>query len=79
MTGIVVTASHNPADYNGMKLVERGARPVSSDSGLREIADNASVPVLSMQCDVYHPCQILADYLTIREKFGDPRRTRSRR
>ncbi len=38
--GIMVTASHNPSDYNGMKLVQRGARPVSSDSGLREIADN---------------------------------------
>lgn len=40
---------------------------------LNAIADNASVPVLNMQCDVYHPCQILADYLTIREKFGDTR------
>lgn len=39
--GIMVTASHNPADYNGMKLVQRGGRPVSSDSGLREIADKA--------------------------------------
>lgn len=39
--GIMVTASHNPADHNGMKLVKRGARPVSSDSGLREIADHA--------------------------------------
>ena len=37
---------------------------------LAEVAEHASVPVLSMQCDVYHPCQILADYLTIREKLG---------
>jgi len=35
--GIVVTASHNPKDYNGMKFVRAGARPISSDSGLREI------------------------------------------
>ncbi len=35
--GIEVTASHNPLDYNGMKLVRRGARPVSGDSGLNEI------------------------------------------
>jgi len=35
--GIIVTASHNPADYNGMKLVRQGARPVSGDSGLRDI------------------------------------------
>lgn len=35
--GIEVTASHNPMDYNGMKLVRRGSAPVSGDSGLREI------------------------------------------
>jgi len=40
---------------------------------IREVAEHSSVPVLSMQCDVYHPCQILADYLTIRERFGDTR------
>lgn len=33
------TASHNPAEYNGMKLVRRGARPISADTGLMEIAD----------------------------------------
>ncbi len=35
--GIMVTASHNPADDNGMKFVRKGAVPVSGDSGLREI------------------------------------------
>lgn len=40
---------------------------------LREVAANADIPVLNMQCDVYHPCQILADYLTIRQKFGKTR------
>jgi len=35
--GIIVTASHNPADYNGMKLVRKGAVPVSGDTGLRDI------------------------------------------
>ncbi len=41
--GICVTASHNPMDYNGMKLVQRGSRPISNDSGLldiREIAES---------------------------------------
>ena len=37
---------------------------------IREVAEHASVPVISMQCDVYHPCQILADLMTIREKHG---------
>ena len=35
--GIAVTASHNPKDYNGMKLVGKGSRPISSDNGLLEI------------------------------------------
>ena len=37
--GIMVTASHNPIDYNGMKLVRAGARPISGDSGLGRIAE----------------------------------------
>jgi phosphomannomutase len=35
--GIMVTASHNPKDYNGMKLVQAGSVPISGDSGLLEI------------------------------------------
>ncbi len=37
--GIVVTASHNPADYNGMKFVTLGARPVTGESGLKKMAE----------------------------------------
>lgn len=36
--GIMITASHNPANYNGMKLVREGARPISGDTGLKDIA-----------------------------------------
>jgi phosphomannomutase len=39
--GIMVTASHNPAEYTGMKIVRRGALPVGSESGLLEIRDRA--------------------------------------
>lgn len=35
--GIMVTASHNPSDYNGMKFVREGARPISGDNGLQDI------------------------------------------
>ncbi|EMN1421321.1 phosphomannomutase CpsG [Klebsiella aerogenes] len=35
--GIEVTASHNPIDYNGMKLVREASKPISGDTGLREI------------------------------------------
>ena len=40
---------------------------------LREVAAASRVPVLNMQCDIYHPHQVLADLMTIREKIGDPR------
>jgi len=36
--GVIVTASHNPADYNGMKFVVKGARPVTGESGLKEMS-----------------------------------------
>ena len=35
--GIAVTASHNPKDYNGMKFVRQGSKPISGDSGLADI------------------------------------------
>ncbi len=39
--GIMVTASHNPKEYNGMKFVREGSRPISSDTGLMDIRDKA--------------------------------------
>ena len=39
--GICVTASHNPKDYTGLKIVRRGALPVGGDSGLAEIRELA--------------------------------------
>ena len=35
--GVMVTASHNPRDYNGMKFTRAQARPISADTGLREM------------------------------------------
>jgi phosphomannomutase len=39
LPGAMVTASHNPAEYNGIKLCGAGARPIALDSGLAEIRD----------------------------------------
>ena len=39
--GIMVTASHNPADYNGLKLVREAAKPISADTGLADIKARA--------------------------------------
>ena len=37
--GVMITASHNPADYNGMKFVREAAIPISGDTGLKEMAE----------------------------------------
>ena len=41
--GVMVTASHNPKEYTGMKIVRAGALPVGGDSGLMEIRDRALI------------------------------------
>jgi N-acetylornithine carbamoyltransferase len=46
---------------------------LSGNKYLREVAEASRVPVLNMQCDIYHPHQALADLMTIIERFGDPR------
>jgi phosphomannomutase len=46
--GVAVTASHNPKQYTGMKIVRRGALPVGGESGLLEIRDRAvNLPAVS--------------------------------
>ncbi|WP_313084325.1 phosphomannomutase CpsG [Atlantibacter sp.] len=65
--GIEVTASHNPIDYNGMKLVREGARPVSGDTGLRDIQRlaeaNDFAPVNPGARGSYQKIDIRAAYL----------------
>lgn len=50
--------------------------PGEGNSYMREVAKNAQVPVLNMQCDIDHPFQTLADLMTIREEFGNDLRGR---
>jgi phosphomannomutase len=45
LPGAMITASHNPSKYNGIKLCREGARPVGADSGLTELRDMAAVGV----------------------------------
>ncbi|MEZ2583147.1 phosphomannomutase CpsG [Kluyvera intermedia] len=56
--GIEVTASHNPIDYNGMKLVRSGAQPISGDTGLKDIQRLAEV-------NDFVPCQQKGSYKKI--------------
>ena len=55
--GIMVTASHNPADYNGMKIVGNEARPISMDSGLKEIKQLAEQLVTTVDDKSLSPTQ----------------------
>ncbi len=58
--GIMVTASHNPKGYNGMKLVREGAKPISGDTGLIAIRDR----VASMEAFSHAP----AGHAEVREE-----------
>lgn len=63
--GIEVTASHNPMDYNGMKLVRAGSRPISAESGLADIqrlAEENNFPAVTRR-GVYTQKSVLADYI----------------
>jgi ornithine carbamoyltransferase len=44
-----------------------------AQSGLEEMAANSKVPVVNSLSDEFHPCQLLADLMTIREKMGSPK------
>ncbi len=65
--GIEVTASHNPIDYNGMKLVRDKSKPISSDSGLLEIkkiAESIAIESLSEERKgKYRTLDLLNEYL----------------
>lgn len=64
--GVEVTASHNPIDYNGMKLVREGSRPISGDTGLRaiqELAEKNQFPETAATRGSYVRQDVLADYV----------------
>jgi phosphomannomutase len=63
--GIMITASHNPADYNGLKLVREDARPISADTGLadiRRLAERDERRSAGQPGAVYRP-EIFDDYI----------------
>ncbi|MFS3556615.1 phosphomannomutase CpsG [Citrobacter braakii] len=65
--GIEVTASHNPMDYNGMKLVRENAKPISGDTGLRDVQRlaeaNNFAPVEQEKRGSYKQISILDEYV----------------
>lgn len=65
--GIEVTASHNPMDYNGMKLVRENAKPISGDTGLRDVQrlaeENNFAPVDAQLRGSYKKISIIDAYV----------------
>ena len=73
--GIMITASHNPPEYNGMKFVRKGSLPIGYDSGLKEVekmilSDNLS-PLSHDPGDTKH-INVMNGFLNNLKKFYDP-------
>ncbi|EHU1844598.1 phosphomannomutase CpsG [Acinetobacter baumannii] len=76
--GIEITASHNPMDYNGMKLVRENARPIGADSGLKEIrllaeSGNFNEIITKGKTEKYN---ILPEYIDHLMSYIDPAKIR---
>ena len=74
--GIMVTASHNPMDYNGMKLVREQSRPISGDTGLGDVQRLVEKNNFSsvMKKGVQQPLDIKKDYIDHLLGYVDLRR-----
>jgi phosphomannomutase len=73
--GVQVTASHNPKQYNGMKMVRAGASPISGDSGIGDIRDmvvSKSLPPAAARQGQRTQGHVLDDYATAVLGFVDP-------
>ena len=82
--GIVISASHNPAEYNGMKLVRWHAAPISADTGLFDIRNAIENPTLSGKQKTHcraipEPVPFLDAYLKHLSSFTDLQKLFSKR
>jgi len=73
--GIMITASHNPPEYNGMKFVRAGSVPVSSDSGLKDMEQwilNKELPEPTSNKGTVEKIDIYDAFIENLKKFYDP-------
>ncbi len=71
--GLCVTASHNPGEYNGMKLCSAGARPISAANGILDIEKmcGEDYPAIAAERGKLTEVDLLADYVQHVVKFAD--------
>ncbi|HEX4934710.1 MAG TPA: phosphomannomutase/phosphoglucomutase [Gemmatimonadaceae bacterium] len=73
--GAQITASHNPKDYNGMKLVRRDAFPLSGDAGISDIRDmivSGALPQKAAKRGAVTRSEVLDDYVAHVLSFIEP-------
>ncbi|MDQ3771683.1 MAG: phosphomannomutase/phosphoglucomutase [Actinomycetota bacterium] len=70
LPGVMFTASHNPARYNGLKMCKAQAVPIGSDSGMEDIKKGAAEPVAVTEPSI-EEIDILADYAAHCRSFVD--------
>ena len=77
--GIMVTASHNPPDYNGMKFVREQSRPISADTGLKDMAaliESGKFPPPAAKPGTEQKLDIRASYIAHLLSYVDPKKLR---
>lgn len=73
--GIMITASHNPPEYNGMKFVKKGSVPVGYDSGLKELESmilQNKLAVKSSKSAEVEQKDIMSSFINNLRRFYDP-------
>jgi phosphomannomutase len=77
--GVMVTASHNPPDYNGLKFVREEARPISADTGLndmRALIESGRLPPKAAKPGTERPLDIRKSYLDHLLSYVEPGKLR---
>ena len=74
--GIMITASHNPPEYNGLKFVKRGSKPMGYDSGLNEIEEmitSDNLGEIALKKGSVIPTDIMKVFIDSLKKFYNPK------